>query len=994
MGLRQQIAVVGIVGMGAAVLPTVALLTFTSRQALLAVAQADGANVAQILANSAEFAERTEATVETAINEQMVVQATLTSHLVRLAEAGGLPRTDITSTFDRIAATTPVDEFWVTDSEGVAYINNVDIDFTFSSDAEEQPQSHRFWPLLTGEARVVIQPAIPREYDGQVFQYVGVKGYDQPRIVQVGYRGDFMATLREELGLERLVQAQIDQGNIRGIWVVDNDLALVTQGIAADIAPNLSTADWDMIQTARDTASPHREMVGSVLKVATPLQDLTGQVTGAALVYVPVDHVQRTLQHQLGLAITVSVLVLGGGTLIILLLTDRLIQPLAQLNQAAGAIAHTDWGAASAATFPAPLPLVHKGEVGELTHTFNQMMAQLQGAFTSLEQRVAERTQQLQTGEARLRAILQGIPDLMFRVRADGIYLGYVKTTEVIDLLPEDYDPVGKSIVEMLPPEISTRHLQAIAAALATQELQVYEQVNTIGDRSQHEEVRVIASGPNEALFMIRDITDRKQAEWALQEAEAKYRAIYDNAVEGIYQSTETGQYLMVNGALARMYGYHSPEEFIQNIDDIEHQIYVDPTSRQRFRQLMVTQESLTGFEAEVYHRDGSTFWVSETGRLVRNEQGQPQYYEGIITDISDRKAVELTLRQRNADLAATLKELKTTQQELIQAEKMAALGHLVAGVAHEVNTPLGAIRSSVGNITKYLDYTLDTLPTLLQSLSPAATQQFLALVNRALTQAPVVSSKVERQHRRALTRTLEAAGIAQADTLAETLVIMGIWDDIDTLMPLLQLPGHHELIETAYRLSGLYRSARTIGHATDRASKVVFALKSYAHHSISGEPESFDLVESLETVLTLYHNQLKRGVEVVTDYGPVPPVIGYPDEINQVWTNLIHNSIQAMDNRGTLTVTIAAQSTTATVAITDTGHGIPPEIQAQIFDPFFTTKAAGEGSGLGLNVVQKILAKHQGHIAVTSQPGHTTFVVTLPLAMATSVAAPTAAPR
>ena len=138
---------------------------------------------------------------------------------------------------------------------------------------------------------------------------------------------------------------------------------------------------------------------------------------------------------------------------------------------------------------------------------------------------------------------------------------------------------------------------------------------------------------------------------------------------------------------------------------------------------------------------------------------------------------------------------------------------------------------------------------------------------------------------------------------------------------------------------------------------------------------------EGLETVLTLYNNQIKQSVELIKEYADLPPIRCYPDELNQVWTNILHNALQAMDYKGTLIVTISQQDNNAVVAITDSGQGIPSEIKEQIFTPFFTTKAAGEGSGLGLDIVKKIIDKHDGKIEVDSQVEKgTTFSVWLPL--------------
>jgi signal transduction histidine kinase len=195
-----------------------------------------------------------------------------------------------------------------------------------------------------------------------------------------------------------------------------------------------------------------------------------------------------------------------------------------------------------------------------------------------------------------------------------------------------------------------------------------------------------------------------------------------------------------------------------------------------------------------------------------------------------------------------------------------------------------------------------------------------------------------------------------------------------------LKRPNGSHLLEITYKLSGLQRGTKIINTATDRASKVVFALKTYARYDQSGEMVQANLTDGIETILTLYHNQLKHGVKVIRNYAEVPPVFCYPDELNQVWTNLIHNALQAMNYQGTLTIDVTTQEQQAKISITDTGQGIPEEIKAKIFEPFFTTKPPGEGSGLGLDIVKKIIDKHQGKIEVESVPGKTTFTFYLPM--------------
>ncbi|NJO94383.1 MAG: GHKL domain-containing protein [Hydrococcus sp. RM1_1_31] len=138
---------------------------------------------------------------------------------------------------------------------------------------------------------------------------------------------------------------------------------------------------------------------------------------------------------------------------------------------------------------------------------------------------------------------------------------------------------------------------------------------------------------------------------------------------------------------------------------------------------------------------------------------------------------------------------------------------------------------------------------------------------------------------------------------------------------------------------------------------------------------------ETVETVLTIYGNQLKQGIEIVKLYQNTPLILCYPDELTQVWSNLISNAIQAMNGRGRLEIAILEQENQVIVKITDSGQGIPADIQAKIFEPFFTTKSMGEGSGLGLDIVRKIVDKHHGKVEFDTQAGKTTFIVCLPIA-------------
>jgi signal transduction histidine kinase len=175
---------------------------------------------------------------------------------------------------------------------------------------------------------------------------------------------------------------------------------------------------------------------------------------------------------------------------------------------------------------------------------------------------------------------------------------------------------------------------------------------------------------------------------------------------------------------------------------------------------------------------------------------------------------------------------------------------------------------------------------------------------------------------------------------------------------------------------------------STDAISRMVKALKSYARtekarkgylHLDQADMAETDVHDSIETALTLLRNQIKYGVVIERRYAKLPPIIGSGDELNQVWTNIIHNAVQAMQGMGRILIETYRREHGITVRISDTGPGIPREHLARIFDPFFTTKGQGLGSGLGLSISQQIIERHEGEIRVESQPGRTAFEVLLP---------------
>jgi signal transduction histidine kinase len=352
---------------------------------------------------------------------------------------------------------------------------------------------------------------------------------------------------------------------------------------------------------------------------------------------------------------------------------------------------------------------------------------------------------------------------------------------------------------------------------------------------------------------------------------------------------------------------------------------------------------------------------------------------------------LELKVKERtfelvvaNEELERTLRELGQAQAQLVLSERMAGLGALVAGIAHEINSPAGAIQGAVDTLGENVARLARRARELGElAMSSEDRTRFFALVEQLaprLQGARVESPVQVRKQARELAVRLGELGVADAEPACRILVEIGAAEAAYQLAALGAAYGLAPLVGYLEQYAYLHRNTYAIRTAIRRITRIVGALKSYSHLD-QAKVAPADLHEGIENTLVILHHELKYGITIARKYAELPPIPIYVDELNQVWTNLIHNAVQALGGRGDIAIETRLDGSDVEVAIEDNGPGIPAEVMPRIFEPFFTTKAKGEGTGLGLGIVKQIVEKHGGRVEVESRPGRTRFRVRLPVA-------------
>jgi two-component system, NtrC family, sensor kinase len=418
------------------------------------------------------------------------------------------------------------------------------------------------------------------------------------------------------------------------------------------------------------------------------------------------------------------------------------------------------------------------------------------------------------------------------------------------------------------------------------------------------------------------DTTESRQAQEMLSASEDYFRSFIESSKDCIAHISGDGNFLSINEAGARLNGFDSaedmtnmnlPEMVTHGRDDVDEAIQ-RAASGQTFSIRYMTTD-----------RSGNNRWWDAKLTPVIDFDSTVKSILLVSRDITEQKKAESALEQKNIELEKAYAELKAAQSQILQQDKMASVGQLAAGVAHEINNPMGFIISNINTLKKYVS-----------KIWEFVSAQTAVLDNKPLSDGTTPSP----------------AGL---DEIKNSLRIDYIKEDIENLI--------------AESLDG-----------ADRVKKIVQALKSFSRIDET-EYKPADINSGIESTINIVWNELKYKVNLTRDYGDIPQTICNPGQLNQVFMNILVNAVNAIESHGDILVKTWSEDGWIMVLISDTGSGIPQDMLKRIFEPFFTTKEVGKGTGLGLSIAYDIIKKHNGDIKVESTVGRgSSFTISIPV--------------
>ena len=410
------------------------------------------------------------------------------------------------------------------------------------------------------------------------------------------------------------------------------------------------------------------------------------------------------------------------------------------------------------------------------------------------------------------------------------------------------------------------------------------------------------------------------------------YRVFFQESKDMILFSSPQLKILDINQAGLALLGYSSKEEFLVLSNLVN--IYHNPKNMENWKQLMEKQGYVKEFEATIVKKNGNLIAALQTSCIIKDSAGKPDVYASVIRDVTESMRNKMHVHKMNVDLIDSLYTLRKNQPKLIQQEKLASIGQLAAGIAHELNNPIGFISSNFTSLRSYI------------SIIKKYIQYYESETSRVINgDIPEVKDLLENLDKYKKREKLDY-----------------IFTDLDDLVG--------ESMEGIHRITEIVRS-----------------LRNFSRIDNESEIEQYDINEAFESTLTVAKNEIKYVAEVEKEFSQLPSAECIGSEINQVLLNIIVNAAQSIksqhrEDKGLIKIKTYADDEYVYCEVSDDGPGIPKEIIGKIYDPFFTTKEAGKGTGLGLSISYDIIVhKHKGDLSAESSIGKgTTFNIRIPI--------------
>ncbi len=766
-------------------------------------------------------------------------------------------------------------------------------------------------------------------------------------------------------------------------------------GLTIDTVPGLSELSAAVLFHKNEVFN-----IGDMFYASTPITIADTADPWIVILQVPEKNVMNEANRHIGVMITTALFLLASCIFIIIVLLRKLfLVKMVRISEMAGEFA--------SGNLDVRCSVEGDDELSGIASSFNEMALRIS---ISMEKQKQEH-QKLTASENLFHAVFDLMPYSCVINDMQGYYIMVNQSFLNSNEFKED-DLAGKTVQDLFEWRDSlTAERVSESGMLQNQQLHIRNKKNNRESDVLFSSSIIHIGGEKRILSSVVDITELKRAEAERNMWIRRYDLIVEASGQVAYEYIISSGEIKWGNSFESVIGYKM-DEMSGGIEQWKSLLHPDDFLETVAK--LDEAERNCSFWDTIYrmrHIQGHYVWIRDRGFFLPDSSGKAYCQLGMMEDITERKKTEdkiielnATLEQKviertmqleaaneeldasnqclmdsNRSLTETLQELNDTQEKLLLSAKMAALGQLIAGLAHEINTPLGAILSANEAVKDSLEQYLKETFLFYRDADDDSIQLFENLITIALKRDPLSDSAREsRKRKREYLSLLNDREIYYMDQAVDSLVEIGFNGDGEELIQIIQKKNSSVIIDYACSFSTLLYSSSVIKTAAEKISRFVFALKTYTYHDNGNEKVQADVVEEIEVVLELFYNKYKYGVEIIRKYSDVSRISAYPEKLSQVWINLINNAFYAMHYHGVLEIEIYENGDNIFVSFKDNGPGIPPEIQEKIFTPFFTTKKIGEGTGLGLDICKKILYEIGGSINFTSRPGETIFTVIL----------------